>query len=51
MLENILVKTKEVWPKVCNFVECTCIDFKNVWSEYPNVLIWCSLAILLAFIY
>jgi hypothetical protein len=30
------------------FVSATFDDFKSVWGIYPNVLIWCGLAFLIA---
>lgn len=41
---------KEYAPQAKEFVAHTLEDFKSVWITYPNVLIWCAIAIVIAFL-
>ena len=40
---------KEYAPQAKEFVVHTVDDIKSVWDIYPNVLIWCAIAIVIAF--
>lgn len=39
---------KLIWKRFCNFISETAYDFAECWSAYPNVLIWCGVAFLIA---
>lgn len=40
---------KVVLERFGKFIGDTAYDFKQCWSVYPNVLIWCGVAILIAY--
>ena len=48
MKEKLIALYDKFISEAGPFVKETCRDFKSVWVMYPNVLIWCAIAFLLA---